>query len=67
MTIYSDAMPIEQPLLTKTGSRAKTVYNDLLAAAEALLAMVKTRSGKTNKDNAKLAGQIRSLIDKWRE
>ena len=67
MTIYSDAMPIEQPLLTKTGSRAKTVYNDLLAAAEALLALVKTRSGKTNKDNAKLAGQIRSLIDKWRE
>jgi len=67
MTIFSDAMPIEQPKLARSDSRAKTVYNDLVTAAEALLALVKTRSGKTNKDNAKLAGQIRSLADKWRE
>ena len=33
---------------------------------EELLALVKKRRGSTNKDNAKLTGQIRSLIEKWR-
>ena len=38
-----------------------------IAAAEALLALVKTRRGNTNKDNAKLTGQIVSLIEKWKK
>ena len=36
------------------------------AAAEELLALVKTRRGRTNKDNAKLTAQIRNLIEKWK-
>jgi len=39
----------------------------MVAAAEALLALVKTRRGNTNKDNAKLTGQIISLIEKWKK
>ena len=39
----------------------------LVAAAEALLALVKTRKGCTNKDNAKLAAQIRALTEKWKK
>jgi len=35
------------------------VYGDLLA-------FVKTCKGRTNKDNAKLASQIRNLIEKWK-
>ena len=38
---------------------------ELLAAAEELLRLVKNRRGMTNKDNAKLTAQIRSLINKW--
>ena len=30
-------------------------------------ALVKTRRGNTNKDNAKLTGQIVSLIEKWKK
>ena len=37
------------------------------AAAEALLQLVKGRKGKTNKDNSKLASQIRTLIEKWKD
>ena len=33
---------------------------------EALLALVKARKGCTNKDNAKLASQIRALTEKWK-
>ena len=48
-------------------SRAKQVYAELLAAAQELLELVRHRQGRTNKDNAKLTSQIRSLIDKWKE
>ena len=44
----------------------KQVYEELLAAAEELLRLVKKRRGMTNKENAKLTSQIRSLIEKWR-
>ena len=47
--------------------RAKQVYTELVSAAEELLVLVKTRMGKTNKENAKLTAQIRSLIEKWKE
>ena len=52
------------------GCTLKTKGKDLetygLAAAEALLAFVKTCKGRANKDNAKLASQIRNLIEKWK-
>ena len=66
MTVYADSKPIRREEMTKGSARARAVYGDLLAAAEALLAFVKTCRGRTNKDNAKLASQIRSLIEKWK-
>ncbi len=65
MTVYTDSVPIRKP--TRMDSRAKQVYTELVAAAEALLALVKTRKGRTNKENAKLTSQIRSLINKWKD
>ena len=66
MTIYADSKPIRREEITKGSARARAVYGDLLAAAEALLTFVKTCKGRTNKDNAKLASQIRNLIEKWK-
>jgi len=66
MTVYAASRPIQRERLQKGSARAKAVYGDLLAAAEALLAFVKTCKGRSNKDNAKLASQIRSLIGKWK-
>ncbi len=66
MTVYADSKPIRRDVLQKGSARARAVYEDLLAAAEALLSFVKTCKGRTNKDNAKLASQIRNLIEKWK-
>ena len=66
MTIYTDSVPVKRTA-PQQDNRAKQVYNELLAAAEALLKLVKGRKGRTNKDNAKLTSQIRSLIDKWKD
>ena len=66
LTAYTEGKKIDRAAAFKGGKRAKAVYDELVAAAEALLALVKLRRGCTNKDNAKLAGQIRSLIEKWR-
>ena len=66
MTVYTDGKPIDRVQIFKGTQRAKQVYDELVAAAEELLALVIRRRGMTNKDNAKLASQIRSLIDKWK-
>ena len=66
MTVYTDAKPISREQ-HQSNARARAVYGDLLAAAEALLELVKGRKGRTNKDNAKLASQIRELIRKWKD
>ena len=66
LTAYTEGRKIDRAAAFKGGQRAKAVYNDLVAAAEELLILVKNRRGNTNKDNAKLAGQIRSLIEKWK-
>ena len=65
MTVYTDGVAIKKT--PKMDSRAKQVYAELLAAAQELLELVRHRQGRTNKDNAKLTSQIRSLIDKWKE
>ena len=67
MTVYTDSKPIRREQVVKGTARARAVYADLLAAAEELLALVHQRRGKTNKDNAKLTSQIRSLIEKWKD
>ena len=66
LTVYTEGVKLDRAAAFKGGKRAKAVYDELVAAAEELLALVKKRRGSTNKDNAKLTGQIRSLIEKWR-
>ena len=66
MTIYTESKPINRGQILKGAARASAVYAELLSAAEGLLALVKKRKGCTNKDNAKLTAQIRSLIEKWK-
>jgi hypothetical protein len=41
------------------------VHGELVAAAEALLALTKRMDGRPNKENAKLTAQLRSIIEKW--
>ena len=67
LTAYTEGVKIDREAAFKGGQRARQVYGELLAAAEELLALVKTRKGRTNKDNAKLTDQIRSLISKWKD
>lgn len=50
----------------KESNRKKSVHRELVAAAEALLALVKRCEARSNKDNAKFTAQIRSLIERWR-
>ena len=66
LTVYTEGVKIDRAAAFKGSQRAKQVYGELLAAAEELLALVRTRKGRTNKDNAKLTAQIRSLIEKWK-
>ena len=66
LTAYTEGVKIDREAVFRGSQRAKQVYDDLVAAAEELLALVKTRRGRTNKDNAKLAAQIRNLIEKWK-
>ncbi|MBR1972995.1 MAG: MBL fold metallo-hydrolase [Oscillospiraceae bacterium] len=66
LTTYTEGVKIDRAAAFKGSQRARQVYGELLAAAEDLLALVKTRKGRTNKDNAKLTAQIRSLIEKWK-
>ena len=67
MTVYTESKPISREQIMKGTARAQAVYADLLAAAEELLALVKGRRGRTNKENAKLTSQIRNLIEKWKD
>ena len=66
ITAYTEGVKIDRAAAFKGSQRARQVYGELLAAAEELLALVRTRKGRTNKDNAKLTAQIRSLIEKWK-
>ncbi len=66
MTAYSEGKRIDRIQAFKGSVRAKAVYDEMVTAAEELLRLVKARRGMTNKDNAKLTGAIRSLIEKWK-
>ncbi len=67
VTVQTQGVRLERAGQSRGGQRARQVYGELLAAAEELLALVKTRQGRANKDNAKLTSQIRSLIQKWKD
>ena len=66
MTVYTDSVRINRIETLKGTQRARAVYNDLVNATEDLLRMVKNKRGCSNRDNAKLTAQIRSLIEKWK-
>jgi chromosome condensin MukBEF MukE localization factor len=66
MTIYTEGRKIDRSVHAKGTQRAQAVFEELVAAAEELLRLVKKRRGMTNKDNAKLTDQIRNLINKWK-
>lgn len=63
MTVYSEGRPVEK----KGSARAAAVYNDLIAAAQELLALAKSFKGRTNRDISKFTDQIRNLSVKWRK
>lgn len=65
VTTYTEGRRMEEAF--KGSQRARQVYGELVSAAEELLALVKARRGRANKENAKLTAQIRSLIGKWKD
>ena len=67
MTVYTEGKKIDRTVTFKGNTRAAMIYNELVAEAERLLALVKGRNGRTNKDNAKLTSQIRELREKWKD
>ncbi len=67
MTVYCEGKPIDRVKEYKSGARADQIWRELVREGERLLALVKGRRGKPNKDNAKLTSQIRDLIEKWKD
>ncbi len=67
MTIFTEGKAVDRIQEFKGRTRADMIYKELVTEAEKLLALVKERRGKTNKDNAKLTSQIRELAEKWKD
>ncbi len=66
MTVYTEAKAVESKNSAQN-TRAAAVQREMVSEAEKLLKLAKERQGRSNKDNAKLASQIRSLIEKWKD
>lgn len=64
MTAYTERRPIERKNAAAK-SRQSTVHQNLVAAAEALLAFCKRAVGRPNKEQARLTAQIKALTDKY--
>ena len=56
---------IEKAGKQEGSSRAKTVFDRLVAAGQRLLTVIRRNEGGANKDLAKFTDQINSLCDKW--
>jgi len=67
MTVYTEGKTVDRVRVYKGNTRAEIIFNELVAEAEKLLAMVKKRRGMTNKENAKLTSQIRELCEKYKD
>ncbi len=65
MTVFTEGKPIKEKDSSKS-KRASAVHQDMVSEAQKLLELTKERGSMSNKDNAKLASQIRALIEKWR-
>lgn len=66
LTVYTEGVKIDRLSVFRGSQRARQVYQELVAAAEELLALAKSRKGRTNKENAKFTAQIRALTEKWK-
>ncbi len=66
ITVFTEGKYIDRERAFKGATRAEGVYKQMLDEAQKLLTLVKSRKGRTNKDNAKLTSQIRALYDKWK-
>ena len=64
-TVYAEGKKIDRSVNAKGTQRAQAVFDELVAAAEELLRLVRKRRSMTNKDNAKLTSAIRALIWAW--
>ena len=65
MTVYTDSRRVAPRAMARAKSRKSSVHAQLVSEARALLAFAERCDGKPNKDNAKLASQIRALLEKW--
>ena len=65
LTQYAEGKAVER--IRKGNARADSVYKQLIAEAEKLLTLAKSRKSKANKDNAKLTAQLRDLYNKWKD
>ena len=65
MTAYTEKKRITAVEAAKARSRRNSIHRDLVSQAQALLALAKRCEGRPNKENARFAAQIRSLMEKW--
>lgn len=65
MTAYTEKKRVTAADAAKSRSRKNSIHADLISQAEALLALAKRCESRPNKENAKFASQIRSLMEKW--
>ncbi len=65
MTAYTEKKRVTAADVAKARSRKNSIHRELLSQAEALLALAKRCESRPNKENAKFAAQIRSLMEKW--
>lgn len=65
MTAYTDTRRVTAKTAAHAKSRKSSVHAQLVSEARALLAFAERCDGRPNKENAKLASQIRALLEKW--
>ena len=66
LLIRAESRPIRKTQGQQNTQKANEAYNQLVNAAEGLLALVKKRRGCPNKENTRLTTQILNLIQKWK-
>ncbi len=68
ITILTEGEALRRPEPPMTGGeRAAAIFTDMTEALDRLSRLVSARRGRPNKDNAKLASDIRALIEKWKD
>lgn len=65
MTAYTEKKRVTAADAAKARLRKTSIHRELVSQAEALLALAKRCDSRPNKENAKFAAQIRSLMEKW--